>query len=134
MTIRICSARRVQRAASLRPRPRGEPEARPFLCLSGLVFTIPGWRTGRQRLNQPMSGFSHFVDRPIEGHVVRTRGTIRAAQFPDELESGRTDLIVGGGRAEIGERLNISAHLKGSLAKLMILRSMIDDRIAGSMI
>jgi hypothetical protein len=85
-------------------------------------------------MNQPMSGFGHFFDRPVECTFIRSRGTIHAAQLPDELKGGRADLTVGGGWAEIGQRLNVPTHLKDSLAKLMISGSMIDDLIAARMI
>jgi hypothetical protein len=61
-------------------------------------------------MNQPLSGFGHLIDRPAERGVVRSRWTIHAAQLPNELKGGRADLIVGGGWAEIGERLNVPAH------------------------
>jgi hypothetical protein len=62
-------------------------------------------------MNQPMSGFGHFIDRPVECNVVRSRGAIHAAQLSNELKGGRADLIVGGGWTKIGERLDISAHI-----------------------
>jgi hypothetical protein len=81
-------------------------------------------------MNQPLSGLGHFIDCPGECNVIRSRGTIHAAQLPNELKSGRANLIVGRRWAEIGERLNVPTHLKDPLAELMISGSMIDDLIA----
>jgi hypothetical protein len=103
-------SQRVQRAVSLRVRAGREPEARTFLCLSCLFFPIARWRIGRQRMNQPLSGLSHFIDCPVECNVIRSRGTIHAAQLPNELNGGRANLIVGGGWTEVSQCLDVSTH------------------------
>jgi hypothetical protein len=44
----------------------------------------------------------HVVDRLIECGFVRARWARRAAQLSDELQRRRTNLIIGGGRLEVG--------------------------------
>jgi hypothetical protein len=62
-------------------------------------------------MNQSLGGLSHFIDCPVECNVIRSRGTIHAAQLPNELNGGGADLIVGGRRAKIGERLDVPTHI-----------------------
>src|SRR5207248_9490257 len=59
----------------------GEPEPPALLRLSRFLFPVPRRRGRRQRPDQPLGGFGHFVDRTVEDLVVRARRTIRAAQL-----------------------------------------------------
>ena len=62
-------------------------------------------------MNQPVCGRCHLVYRMIECVLVGARGAIRAAQFSDELQRRGADFLVSGWRLEIGERLDVSAHV-----------------------
>jgi hypothetical protein len=61
-------------------------------------------------MNQSLGGLSHFIDCPVECNVIRSRGTIHAAQLPNELNGGRANLIVGGGWTEVSQCLDVSTH------------------------
>jgi hypothetical protein len=62
-------------------------------------------------MNKAVGGRCHLLYRVIECLLVRARGTIHAAEFPDELQRRGADLVVSGWRLEIGERLDVSAHI-----------------------
>ena len=62
-------------------------------------------------MNQPVRGGSNLVDGVIECLLVGARGAIHAAQFPDELQRRGADFLVSGWWLEIGERLDVSAHV-----------------------
>jgi hypothetical protein len=62
-------------------------------------------------MNQPVRGRSNLVYGVIECLLVGARGAIHAAQFPDELQRRGADFVVSGWRLEIGERLDVSAHV-----------------------
>ena len=61
-------------------------------------------------MNQPVRG-GNLVDGVIECLLVGARGAIHAAQFPDELQRRGADFLVSGWWLEIGERLDVSAHV-----------------------
>jgi hypothetical protein len=62
-------------------------------------------------VNQPVRGGSNLVYCVIECLLVGARGAIHAAQFPDELQGRGADFVVSGWGLEIGERLDVSAHV-----------------------
>ena len=62
-------------------------------------------------MNQPVRGGSNLVYGVIECLLVGARGAIHAAQFPDELQRRGADFLVSGWWLEIGERLDVSAHV-----------------------
>jgi len=62
-------------------------------------------------MNQPVRGGCHLVYCVIECLLVGARGAIHAAQFSDELERRGADFVISGWRLEIGERLDVSAHV-----------------------
>jgi len=62
-------------------------------------------------MNQPVRGGTNLVYCVIECLLVGARGAIHAAQFPDELQRRGADFLVSRWWLEIGERLDISAHL-----------------------
>src|SRR5262249_12061636 len=82
----------------------------PLLGFLHLHFTIAWRRIRFERTNQALGGGGHVLDRLIEGHFVRDRGTGRAAQLSYELQRRRTNLIVGRGRLEVREGFDVSAH------------------------
>jgi hypothetical protein len=62
-------------------------------------------------MNKAVGGRCHLLYRVIECLLVRARGAIHAAQFPDELQRRGADFVISGWRLEIGERLDVSAHV-----------------------
>jgi hypothetical protein len=109
----------------LAPKPGCHPVAvnssrMPDLCSEALggartrfrCFLFPVLRRRRrlQRVDQPPRDVEYFVNRLIEGRFVCTRGGIEATQLSHELQSGGVDLLVSGGRIEIEERFDVSAH------------------------
>src|ERR1700722_8288601 len=92
--------------------PSREPHARPLPSFPDLVFAVPWWGTGCQRVDQTMRGRGHLVDREVERRFVRARRTIGTAQLPDELKSGRADLVLGRRRGKISQDLDIPAHTR----------------------
>ena len=64
----------------------GEALARPLLSLARLRLSISWWRTDGERVDQSSGCCRHFVDRAVESQLIRARGTVRAAQFPHELQ------------------------------------------------
>jgi hypothetical protein len=61
-------------------------------------------------MEQMLGGMSHVVDGAVERFLVRLRRFREAAQFPDELERRRANLVVRGRRQEVMQCLNVSAH------------------------
>src|SRR5207247_1611541 len=79
-----------------------------------------------------------LLDGPIEGSLVGARWSRGTAQLPDELDRGGADLVIGGRRREIGERLDISAHR--SILQLRPVRTihsgpeiMVDDPLSNGL-
>ena len=62
-------------------------------------------------MNQPVGCRRYLVYGVIERVLVGARGAIHAAQFPNELQRRGANLVVSGWRLEVGERLDVSAHL-----------------------
>jgi hypothetical protein len=62
-------------------------------------------------MNQPVRGRRHLIDRVIECLLIGARGAIHAAQFSDELQRRSADFVISGWRLEIGEGLDVSAHI-----------------------
>ena len=62
-------------------------------------------------MNQSVRGGSNLVYGVIECLLVGARGAIHAAQFSDELQRRGADFLFSGWRLEIGERLDVSAHV-----------------------
>jgi hypothetical protein len=52
----------------------------------------------------------NFIDGCIEGGFVGFGGLVEAADLPDELERGVSNLLVGHGRIEVEEIFDVSAH------------------------
>jgi hypothetical protein len=63
-----------------------------------------------ERAEKLSSGLRHPVHRPRESLFVRPGGPRRPAQLSDELHGGRADLLVGGRRMEVVQRLDASTH------------------------
>src|SRR5262249_6179766 len=83
---------------------------RPLARRSDLLFPVPRLGGRRQRVNKPLRGGGHFIDRAVEHHFVRAGWTIHPAEFSDELERRRSNLVVSRRWREVRERLDVSAH------------------------
>src|SRR5438093_3267628 len=100
-----------------RPYPgiRSAPDRSESLSRSGprlgrLGFPIAGRRGGDQRVEQAPRGVGDIVDRAVERGLVGLRWLVEARDLAHELERGGPDLLVGGGRGEVEERSDVSAH------------------------
>src|SRR5258708_4484692 len=72
-----------------------------FACLLRFFFAVPGSRVDLERVDEPMRGRGHVIDRLIEGVLVGALRSGRAAQLSNELERGGSNLVVGRGRFEV---------------------------------
>ncbi len=61
--------------------------------------------------DQPVRGSGDFFHREIECGFVRFRGFRGSTQLPHKLQRGGANFIVCSWRIEIGERLDVSAHV-----------------------
>jgi hypothetical protein len=73
-------------------------------------LTILGGSGGHKRSEQCRGCTSDFIDRTIEGLSVRNRRRGRSADLSYKLNGRHPDFIVGGGRLEIEQHLDIPAH------------------------
>ena len=71
-----------------------------------------------QRVDKPIRGSSDFIHGRIERGFVGARRSRGATQLSYELERRRADLVVGRGWLEVGERLDVAAHLCNPRARL----------------
>jgi hypothetical protein len=63
-----------------------------------------------ERVHQSIGRCRYFLDGLIESGFVCTRWPCGATQLSDELQRRRTNLVVGSGWLEIGQRLDVPAH------------------------
>jgi len=68
------------------------------------------YRAGPQVLEQLPPGRRHVLDSLIEGHLVRFRRRIEAADLADELQGRAVELLVGGLLVRAAESFDVSAH------------------------
>lgn len=73
-------------------------------------FAISRRRVCYQGGEQLLRNASHVLDGAMERLFVRLRRFGEAAQFADKLQRRSADLVVRGGRQEVMQGLNISAH------------------------
>src|SRR5438067_11703030 len=85
-----------------------EAQARPLLSLARLRLSISWWRTDGERVDQSSGCCRHFVDRAVEGQLIRARGAVRAAQLPHELQGRGPDLLLARRGLEIRQGPNTS--------------------------
>src|SRR5579859_53910 len=78
--------------------------------LASLLFAVPGWGLHGERIDQTAGNHCHVIDRSIERGFVGVRWLRRATEFPDELQRRRANLVVGRGRLEVGQGLDVSTH------------------------
>ena len=92
-------------------RPSGRvPLSRPGAGLGRLGLAVLGRRGGLQVGQQMQRGVGDLVDRARERLLVGARGLGEAADLPHVLKGGRSDLVLGGGRIEVVESSDVSAH------------------------
>ena len=84
----------------------------PGAGLACLDLAIAGRRVGHERVEELMRGVRHLVHCPVEGGLVGFCRPREAAELADELQRGRTDLFVRGGRLEVVQSLDVAAHEK----------------------
>jgi hypothetical protein len=65
-----------------------------------------------ERVDQSIGRCRHFLDSLIESGFVCTRWSRGATQLSDELQRRRTNLVVGSGWLEIGQRFDVPAHTR----------------------
>src|SRR6266705_1730245 len=87
-----------------------EAQPRALARLLRLDFAIAGGRAGVQRSQEPPRGVRHFIDRAVEGGLIGLRRPAETGQLSHELQRGSADLVLGRGRLEIEQRLDVAAH------------------------
>ena len=85
-----------------------------FLCF---FLAILRGGCGFKRRQQPDRDAGDFVDRGEEYAFVGFRRLIEAADFSYELERGCSNLVIGDGRIEVEESLDVAAHDDFNVAK-----------------
>jgi hypothetical protein len=91
-------------------RSRAESFSSANLGFGGFFFAIPRRRIRFQRTKESGRHSGYVVNSGHERAFVRLRRFIEAADFPDELERGGANLIVGDWRIEIEKNFYIPAH------------------------
>src|SRR5689334_1350693 len=94
-----------------------EARGRPGLCAFGFDGAVARLGGGDQRTDQPCGARGHLVDRAFKGFLVGLGRHAEAAELAHELQRGGADLLLGGGRLEVVEGLDASAH--GALSGCM---------------
>ena len=74
----------------------------------------PGLRRdrGHEPVDESPGGTGHGLDRLVESHGVRLRGTREAGDLADVLQGGGPRLLLGRGRHEVVERPYAAAHAR----------------------
>src|SRR5258705_7904759 len=88
-----------------------EPQPRPLPRLLGLDLAVTGRRVGVQRDQQTPGGGGYLRYRAVECLGVGLRRLVEAGQFSHELQRGGLDFVLGRGRLEIEQSLDVAAHL-----------------------
>lgn len=99
---------RPRRSGSRSREPRGGAGAGAF----GVDLAAAG-RSGRhEAVEQFVRGRGNVRDGAIEGSLVRFRRHRTPAEFPDELQRGGADFLIGRRGSDVVERSDASAHGK----------------------
>ena len=77
--------------------------------LRRLDLAIARRSVGHERVEQFMRGLRHLFHRAAESGFVCFGGPRESAQLADELQGGCADLLLGRGRLEVMQRLDVSA-------------------------
>src|SRR5215210_9019418 len=97
------------------PRPTNGSGGREALLGAGPASLRLDLAVLRRRIRHEIGeevhrGVRDLVDRSVKGFLVRVRRLREAADLADVLQRRRPDLVVGRGRLEVEERLDVSAH------------------------
>ena len=84
--------------------------ARRELRLDGFLLSILGWSVGFERRQKPGRDSGYFVDRHLERDFIYFRRLVKPADFSNELECSRADLLDSDRRIEVKKRFDISTH------------------------
>src|SRR5689334_967686 len=103
------------RTTSGRPARRARASARipqlgPGASLLGLDRAVLRGSGGDEVVDEVARDVGDLGDGPVEDLLVGLRRLGRAADLADELERGRSHLVVGGRRLEVVERADVAAH------------------------
>src|SRR4051812_10062744 len=108
--MRICIASWVRGgAAPSVTAGSGEPLARALACLAGFLLAVARRCVDLQRSDQPARRFRHLVDGAVECRLVGARRPRGATELAHELQRRRADLVLGGRRLEVRQRLDVAA-------------------------
>src|SRR5262249_8460835 len=108
---------------------RAEPLLGGGATALGLALATARRRRRHQLREQVLGGMGDRVDGALERSLVRLGGLGRAADLPDVLERGGVDLLLGDGRLEVVEGLDVPAH--GRLLRWSVSRRARSARGAG---
>src|SRR6266568_3674756 len=100
----------------------GKPQGCARVCLRGFFRAVP-WRGVRLERSQKLArDRGYLVDSGSECGFVCLRRLVEAAHFPQELQRGRTNLVLGDRGFEIEQDPDVSAHDVGSTEKIRLDR------------
>src|SRR5260370_15227141 len=88
-----------------------EPQLRPLPRLLGLDLAVARRRMGMQRGQKAAGGGGYLSHRAVECLGVGLRRLVETGQFSHELQRGGLDFVLGRGRLEIEQSLDVAAHL-----------------------
>src|SRR5262245_9690480 len=88
--------------------------------LRRLDLAIARRRGGHEGVEQFVRRLRHLLHRAIEGALVCLGRPRESAQLADELQGGRANFFVRGGRFEVVQRLNVSAHETSSIRRVVL--------------
>src|SRR5260370_40607662 len=88
-----------------------EPQLRALICLLGFDLAVARRGMRVQRGQKAAGGGSYLRYRAVERLGVGLRRLLEAGQFSHELHRGGVDFVLGRGRLEIEQRLDVAAHL-----------------------
>src|SRR5262249_27586362 len=108
---RLRSRQRRRSVEAVSRAAKAEGGAAP--CAGGLDGAVARGGRREKRGEQLPRHLGSAADGVREGRLVRPRGPGEAGELAHELECGRADLVVGDGRLEVEERLDVSAHANG---------------------
>src|SRR2546423_5868497 len=77
-------------------------------------------RVRHQIVEEMMCDVGDFVDRAIEGVLIRVRRFRETAQLPNELKRRCANLVIRRGRRKIMQGLNVSAHKESLTADAVV--------------
>jgi predicted alpha/beta-hydrolase family hydrolase len=103
---RLTAASRLGRAETVRG---------ALARLRRLDLAITGWRGGHEGVEQFVRSLRHLLHRTAERGLVCLGRPRESTQLAHELQGGRADLFIRGGRFEVMQRPDVSAHGTSSM-------------------